>query len=166
MHTGGASFSYDVSPLRYSAATGAEEKAVADHIDKAFTEPTSTMPGNPSKKVPGQSASDPLHRLQPDLEQTNRNRYNANRREAVKVCTAVDPDYASKGLQCDEYPFASTYEGSAQSIYEPDKPKNNFSALAVPSNDNQKAGSQLATYYNNNRIIDGKNDEFHVQIIS
>lgn len=165
LHTGGASFSYNVSPLRYSTATGAEEKAVADHINKAFTQPASTMPRNPSKNAPGQSASDPLHRLQPDLGQTNKNRYNANRREAIKVCTAVDPDYASKGLQCDEYPFASTYEGAAQSIYEPDKPKKNFSALAVPKNDNQKAGSQLATYYNN-RIIDGEYDGFYVQTIS
>ncbi|MGD3109433.1 NucA/NucB deoxyribonuclease domain-containing protein [Streptomyces sp. YGL11-2] len=165
LHTGGATFSYDVSPLRYSTAATSEEKGVALHVKKAFSQPQSTMPKNPSKKVAGQSASDPLHRLQKGLGQTNLNRYNANRREAVKVCTSVDPDYAKKGLECDEYPFASTYEGSAQSIYEPAKPKNNFSALAIPAAENGKGGSQLATYYNNNRIIDGDKDEFYVIII-
>ncbi|WP_308799031.1 NucA/NucB deoxyribonuclease domain-containing protein [Streptomyces sp. UH6] len=165
LHSGGATFSYNVSPLRYSTAATAEEKAVADHLKKAFTQPSATLPANPDKNVPGGSASDPLHRLQKSLGQTNLNRYNANRREVVKVCAGVDPNYASKGLECDEYPFASTYEGSARSIYEPDAAANNFSALAVPANDNGRAGSQLATYYNNNRIIDGENDEFYVTII-
>nr|WP_272919194.1 NucA/NucB deoxyribonuclease domain-containing protein [Streptomyces sp. SID8352] len=103
--------------------------------------------------------------MQKSISQTNLNRYNANRREAVKVCTAVDPNYASKGLECDEYPFASTYEGSAQSIYEPSKPEKNFSALAINGTENTAGGSQLATYYANNRIIDGPNDEFYVVII-
>ncbi|MGQ4486481.1 NucA/NucB deoxyribonuclease domain-containing protein [Streptomyces sp. 372A] len=165
LHTGGATFSYDVAPLRYSTASTAEERGVALHIQKAFTTPGSTLPKNAAKKVAGQSAGDPLHRLQKGLGQTNKNRYNANRREAVKVCTSVDPNYATKGLECDEYPFASTYEGSAQSIYEPTKPKNNFSALAIPSAENGKGGTQLATYYNDNRIIDGPYDEFYVVIV-
>ncbi|MEU8967158.1 NucA/NucB deoxyribonuclease domain-containing protein, partial [Streptomyces sp. NPDC048491] len=165
LHTGGAALSYDVSPLQYSTASAAEERAVALHIQKAFTQPQNTQPVNPAKHVAGQGANDPLHRLQRGLGQTNLNRYNANRREAVKVCTAVDPAYASKGLECDEYPFASTYEGSAQSIYEPTKPKNNFSAVAVDATQNGRAGTQLATYYNNNRILDGPNDEFYVTII-
>ncbi|MFJ3224291.1 NucA/NucB deoxyribonuclease domain-containing protein [Streptomyces sp. NPDC086783] len=92
-------------------------------------------------------------------------RGSANRREAVQVCTALDPNYGSKGLECDEYPFASTYEGSAQSIYEPSKPKNNFSALAINGGENTAGGTQLATYYADNRIIDGPNDEFYVVII-
>ncbi|MFF9569799.1 NucA/NucB deoxyribonuclease domain-containing protein [Streptomyces sp. NPDC014685] len=165
LNTGGAIFSYDVSPLRYSTAAASEERGVALHVQKAFTAPATTLPQNPAKNVAGQSVSDPLHRLQKSLGQTNLNRYNANRREAVKICTSVDPKYASKGLECDEYPFASTYEGSAQSIYETSKPKNNFSALAIPAAENGKGGSQLATYYNDNRIIDGPNDEFYVVII-
>ncbi|WP_435271897.1 NucA/NucB deoxyribonuclease domain-containing protein [Streptomyces parvulus] len=165
LHTGGAALSYDVSPLRYSTASTAPERAVASHIKTAFTQPQNTLPANPSKHVAGQSASDPLHRLQKSINQTNLNRYNANRREAVKVCTAADPNYASKGLECDEYPFASTYEGSAQSIYEPSKPKKNFSALAINGTENTAGGTQLATYYANNRIIDGPNDEFYVVII-
>ncbi|WP_439145900.1 NucA/NucB deoxyribonuclease domain-containing protein [Streptomyces coacervatus] len=91
--------------------------------------------------------------------------HNANRREAVKVCTAADPNYASMGLKCDEYPFASTYEGSVQSIYEPSKPKNNFSALAINGTENGAGGTQLAKYYANNRIIDGPSDEFYVVIV-
>ncbi|WP_328688010.1 NucA/NucB deoxyribonuclease domain-containing protein [Streptomyces phaeochromogenes] len=166
LHTGGASLSYNMSPLRYSTAATAEEQAVALHIEKAFTQPAGTQPVNPSKHVLGQSASKPLHRLQKGISQTHLNRYNANRREAVKVCTAVDPEYASKGLQCDEYPFASTYEGSARSIYEPGTPANNFSALAVDGGQNGKAGNQLAAYYDKSRIIDGENDEFYVVIIS
>jgi hypothetical protein len=83
----------------------------------------------------------------------------------VKVCIAADPNYASKDLECDEYPMASTYEGSAQSIYEPSKPKKNFSALAINATENGAGGTQLSTYYSNNRIIDGPNDEFYVVII-
>lgn len=166
LHTGGAAFSYDITPLRYSTATTAAERAVTLHIQKAFTQPKNTMPANPSKKVAGQSASNPLHRLQPGLNVTNQNRYNKNRSEAVKVCKSVDPDYASKGLECDEYPFASTYEGAAQSIYDPTKPAKNFSALALNATQNGKAGSQLGAYYNNNRILDGANDEYYVVIIT
>ncbi|MER7035335.1 hypothetical protein, partial [Streptomyces albidoflavus] len=80
LKTGGATFSYNVSPLRYSTAAAAEEHSVALHIQKAFTSPGSTQPANPAKRVAGQSASDPLHRLQKGLGQTNLNRYNANRR--------------------------------------------------------------------------------------
>lgn len=165
LHTGGAALSYNVSPLRYSTSATAPERAVASHIKKAFTQPQNTQPVNSSKHVAGQSANEPLHRLQSGINQTNKNRYEANRREAVKVCTAVDPAYASQGLQCDEYPFASTYEGSAQSIYEPTKPQSNFSALAINAAENGAGGNQLAFYYRNNRIIDGSNDEFYVTII-
>ncbi|MFI8235584.1 NucA/NucB deoxyribonuclease domain-containing protein [Streptomyces sp. NPDC085900] len=68
-------------------------------------------------------------------------------------------------MECDEYPFASTYEGSAQSIYDETKPKKNFSARAIDGTENGAGGSQLASYYSDNRIIDGPNDEFHVVII-
>ncbi|MEU9397788.1 NucA/NucB deoxyribonuclease domain-containing protein [Streptomyces sp. NPDC048324] len=166
LHSGGAALSYDVSPLRYSTAATAPERAVASHIETAFTQPQTTLPTNRSKHVAGQTASDPLHRLQKNISQTNLNRYNANRREAVKVCIAVDPKYASKGLECDEYPFASTYEGSAQSIYDETKPKKNFSARAIDGTENGAGGTQLASYYSDNRIIDGPNDEFYVVIIS
>ncbi|WP_435861128.1 NucA/NucB deoxyribonuclease domain-containing protein [Streptomyces nigrescens] len=70
----------------------------------------------------------PLHRLYHD-----KSRYRANRRTAVSICVKYwGKDYATSGpagpRECDEYPFASTYEGAAQSSKEPSAPKDNFSA--------------------------------------
>jgi hypothetical protein len=38
----------------------------------------------------------------------------------------------------------------------------NYSARALDSTDNQKAGSRLATWYNDDRILDG--DTFYVKV--
>ncbi|MFF8028667.1 hypothetical protein ACFZDJ_47885 [Streptomyces sp. NPDC007896] len=42
------------------------------------------------------------------------------------------------------------------------KANGNYSARALDSTDNQKAGSRLATWYNDDRILDG--DAFYVNV--
>ncbi|WP_453083034.1 NucA/NucB deoxyribonuclease domain-containing protein [Streptomyces naganishii] len=62
-----------------------------------------------AQKVPGQTVEDPLHRTVSSV------RNDKNRFEAVKQCKRYwGQNYASGGKECDEYPFASTYEGAAE----------------------------------------------------
>ncbi|MFI0715801.1 hypothetical protein ACH4SK_35315 [Streptomyces inhibens] len=88
-------------------------------------------------------------------------RYRANRRAAVSMCvTYWGRNYATSDpagpRECDEYPFASTYEGAAQSSKEPSAPKNNFSALPIPKPQNGAGGTILALFHDKNRILDGQ----------
>ncbi|WP_254707200.1 NucA/NucB deoxyribonuclease domain-containing protein [Streptomyces lunaelactis] len=158
---GAATFSY-LPTLTYSAKAGAEERAVAEHIRTAFTKPLDTKPYMSAKKVPGQEAKAPLHRL------VQRTRKDDNRKAAVKQCKRYWGDGYSWGgtRECDEYPFATTYEGAAQADHDPDAKKFNFSVLPVAKADNGAAGSLLLGFYAKNRLVDGPQDGFLVKITS
>ncbi|MFJ3719889.1 NucA/NucB deoxyribonuclease domain-containing protein [Streptomyces sp. NPDC090057] len=58
-------------------------------------------------------------------------------------------------LQCDEYPFASTKEGST-------KGDNRFSVRLIDGDDNETGGRRLDQMYTLNRILDG--DAFYMKI--
>jgi hypothetical protein len=157
---GAATFSY-ITALTLSAKPGALEQAEAAHIRQAFLTPLDTKPYMSAKKVPGQTANDPLHRT------VSSARIDKNRYEAVKQCKRYWGDnYASGGKECDEYPFASTYEGAAEPSYDPDAKKFNFSAKPIPRDDNQAGGLILKSFYAKNRIIDGLEDGFIVKVIA
>ncbi|MEU5161193.1 hypothetical protein AB0G74_16515 [Streptomyces sp. NPDC020875] len=147
---GAAAFAY-ISILRYSAKAGAEEKAVADHIRTAFQRPGATKPVNPNKSVPGGEAARALTRLYHDGK-----RHKRNRAAAVRTCVHYwGPNYTAGGKECDEFPFASTYQGAAQKTDEPSAPADNYSALPLPKADNSKAGSMLGAFMDRYRILDG-----------
>ncbi|MEU4173535.1 NucA/NucB deoxyribonuclease domain-containing protein [Streptomyces sp. NPDC026589] len=157
-----------VPTLPYSSKTGASERAVAQHLRDAHTKPGSTKPVNARKAVPGFDLKHTLHRLQNDGD-----RVKANRRAAIATCvTHWGADYATSvpgvSRECDEYPFASTYEGAAQSKYEPTKPKDNFSARPLPKADNGAGGSILKIFMDRNRILDGfsSGDDVDAYIVS
>ncbi|WP_245238664.1 hypothetical protein [Streptomyces sp. MZ04] len=158
---GAATFSY-VTALPYSARQGAPEREVAQHIKTAFTKPEDTKPVMAAKKVPGQVAKEPLHRLVAAGRKDN------NRKAAVKQCKRYWGDNYSQGgaRQCDEYPFATTYEGAAQPDYDAEAKKFNFSAKPVGKDPNRDAGILLNGFYGKNRIIDGLDDGFLVKITS
>lgn len=156
---GGAAFSM-IATLEYSSKAGAPEKAVADHIKQAFTNPKATKPPNALKNVPGDNINEPLHRLY--LDQKRRDR---NRAVAVRECTrAWGANYTADGKECDEFPFATTYEGSAASEFDVRVEKDNFSVMPVPGAQNGAAGNLLSGFYTANRIIDGPDDGFIVKI--
>ncbi|WP_327686229.1 NucA/NucB deoxyribonuclease domain-containing protein [Streptomyces sp. NBC_00467] len=97
--------------------------AEAAHIRQAFLVPQDTKPYMSAKKVPGQTAKDPLHRT------VDSKRIDKNRAAAVKQCKRYwGPNYTNGDKECDEYPFASTYEGAAEPEYDPEVTKFNFSA--------------------------------------
>lgn len=168
---GGAAFAY-IAELPYSMKAGAPEKAVADHLNQVHTKPGETYPQLANKDVPGFDTNRRLHRLFRDMARRNK-----NRSEAKKVCVAVwGEDYATNDpagpRECDEYPFASTYEGAAQPASEPGARANNWSAKALAAADNSAAGTILGEFYDKNRIIEGNDangdevDAFIVKIIS
>ncbi|MEV0370538.1 hypothetical protein AB0I10_12010 [Streptomyces sp. NPDC050636] len=155
---GAAAFSYMPS-LVYHSKAGAPEKAVADHIKKAYTDPKSTKPTNPAKRLPGQSGKEPLHRIFRDTK-----RHDRNRTVAVANCKKYwGPKYTDGGKECDEFPFASTYEGAAEDEYG-DAKKNNFSVQPLDGKQNQDAGTLLKSFYGKMRLIDGLDDGFLVKV--
>ncbi|MGW6455110.1 NucA/NucB deoxyribonuclease domain-containing protein [Streptomyces sp. NPDC055078] len=147
---GSAAFSY-IGFLKYSSKAGAKEKAVADHIKTAFKNPSSTKPVNADKDIPGATPERALTRLF-----HNKKRSARNRAAAVRTCIQYwGKDYAKGGKECDEFPFASTYQGAAQKKDEPSAPANNFSALPIPKTENAAGGTMLALFYDQERILDG-----------
>ncbi|MBZ3904498.1 hypothetical protein J8M51_23020 [Streptomyces scabiei] len=120
-----------------------------------------------AKKVPGQTAKDPLHRTVSEA------RNDKNRGEAVKQCKRYwGANYTAGGTkECDEYPFASTYEGAAENYYDEEAKKFNFSAKPIAKDDNRAGGLILKSFYAKNRILDGLDgkddlDGFIVKIVS
>ncbi|MCX5357343.1 hypothetical protein OG864_00925 [Streptomyces sp. NBC_00124] len=158
---GAATFSY-VPTLTLSAKEGADERAEAQHIRQAFLVPQDTKPYMSAKNVPGQKADVPLHRT------VSAARNEDNRAAAVKQCKRYwGANYTANGTkECDEYPFASTYEGAAEHDYDEEAKKFNFSAKPIAKDDNRKGGLILKSFYAKNRLIDGYNDGFIVKIVA
>ncbi|WP_222316479.1 NucA/NucB deoxyribonuclease domain-containing protein [Streptomyces cavourensis] len=119
------------------------------HIYDALKRPERTFPSSASKSVPGET--EPLHRMV-DTKKSEDQRANS-----IKECKKVWGDYSGTSLQCDEYPFASTYEGSLAG-------DGRFSVRLIEGSDNEAGGRMLNATYTLNRIIDG--DPFYVKIVS
>lgn len=140
-------FEYDISN---PAVAG-----VAEHIKFALTDPGATIPTAAGKKIPGAS-SDPVHRLAPGAGAAQSTRYKQNRSTTSAFCTsrAMPPPPQGEAVQCDEFPFASTYEGSARSRYDGIKYRNWYSVQWVNTAQNLEAGRELGAWYLNQRILD------------
>ncbi|MFC6884239.1 MULTISPECIES: NucA/NucB deoxyribonuclease domain-containing protein [Actinomadura] len=120
------------------------------HISNACKRPDTTDPKvSYPKVIAGCSRTNIIHRLKHDMT-----RRRANRADAVAVCRAKDPNYPSKGLSCDEYPFSCTYEGAAQPKYDRLVKYGMFSARAITAVDNSTSGSMLGAWYASDRILD------------
>ncbi|MFB7931945.1 NucA/NucB deoxyribonuclease domain-containing protein [Streptomyces sp. NPDC056039] len=117
------------------------------HIYDALNRPERTFPSWVGKSVPG--AKDPLHRL------IDKEKQKKNRARSIKECEKVWGDYKGTDLQCDEYPFASTKEGST-------KGDQRFSVRLIDGDDNETGGRRLDQMYTLNRILDG--DAFYMKI--
>ncbi|WP_420162372.1 NucA/NucB deoxyribonuclease domain-containing protein [Nocardiopsis sp. CNT-189] len=126
------------------------------HIYDAQNRPERTFPSHLGKTVPGkkpqeQGESLPLHRIE------DSKKIDSNRRASGRV---RDDVWGNKGdgklVNCDEYPFASTYEGASTGD------RRSFSARPIGADDNQEAGRRLQRTYYEQRILNG--DPFYVQI--
>ncbi|WP_055713138.1 NucA/NucB deoxyribonuclease domain-containing protein [Streptomyces torulosus] len=117
------------------------------HIYDALNRPERTFPSWVGKSVPG--AKEPLHRV------VDEKTVDDNREKSISECKKVWGNYTGTGLECDEYPFASTKEGST-------KGDNRFSVRLITGTDNRKGGERLNAMYTLNRVLN--NDPFYVKI--
>lgn len=88
----------------------------------------------------------------------------------IELSERVSRDLQSSGhvlhRECDEYPFASTYEGAAGVEYDSEAKKFYFSVKPIPGSENEAGGIIRRSYYAKNRIIDGMDDGFIVKIVT
>jgi hypothetical protein len=152
----GAIFDRTTPSIAYSL-TDEPVKMSARHMNDALKFPDTTYPKVANKHIPGGSADDTIHRLY-----HNQARRDANRDEARAVCDAQWPGYPDLGQDCDEFPFATTYEGAARYRFD-NTPYGMFSVRPINSPDNQLAGSRLGAWYGDDRILDS--DNFFVRIL-
>lgn len=98
--------------------TKSPHRAVAEHIRQAQDDPNSTFPPKPDgspKKIPGKYTGEVddltiLERIPPDSQQAGE-----NERAKNAACAHLGrPPADENGVeyQCDEYPFASTWQGA------------------------------------------------------
>ncbi|MET7402862.1 NucA/NucB deoxyribonuclease domain-containing protein [Dactylosporangium sp. NPDC005572] len=122
----------------------------ARHIHDALNHPERTFPSFIGKSVPNE-----LHRLVDETLQS------VNRAQSIATCADIWGSWSETQPQCDEFPFASTREGSlTQTQFYGTHDR--YSARLIHDNDNETAGSRLGTLYGQSRIIDG--DAFKVRI--
>ncbi|MQY09937.1 hypothetical protein SRB5_00400 [Streptomyces sp. RB5] len=143
---------------------------VAQHIDDARTDPDSTVPPRAFKNLVGATPVAPLHRLPGSrLMPAQRARVIDNRNVSTGFCGTIGmpPQPPTGGpFDCDEYPFASTYEGAARFKYEPADQqaqfRDQFSVRWVNRTVNREAGARLGRWYGVDRILD--HEEFFLPI--
>ena len=118
-------------------------QTVAQHIYDAEYGTSTTPPLPDQFGVPG--ANNPL------IRDTNQADIDANRKASCAGFVSNGP-----GDSCDEYPFASTYQGAA--FVGPGR----YSTAHVPSDQNKQAGSDRNGFFLTQRIING--DPFYALI--
>ncbi|MEV7182542.1 NucA/NucB deoxyribonuclease domain-containing protein [Kitasatospora sp. NPDC093679] len=147
----GCVFPWVTETVQISAADYPESAA---HILTAQYHPDQTLPPVAGKQIPGAPGSGrPLHRI------ADQGVIDAHRATAVAACNQWFPNYADEGLDCDEYPFASTQEGS-------DPATGNYSVEPIPDWDNRGSGAVVGNFYTYRRILgsDLTNDPFYVEV--
>jgi hypothetical protein len=115
------------------------------HIYDAQNRPERTFPSWVGKSIPGKTAEDPLHRM---FDETKRRE---NRAASIQFCIDTWGNYSETGLDCDEYPFATTQEGAVTGTIDPQRPRS--SARLIPGDDNEKSGGLLGGFYSTQRVL-------------
>jgi hypothetical protein len=150
---------YDLMAIADEKGTRGQVVESARHIDDALHHAARTFPSFVGKSVPGGSFDQPLHRLVDD------NLNKKNRAASGPVCRDVwGDDYDATKYNCDEYPFASTYEGAYTSTNEGKNISTwRGSARPIWHKDNQLSGNYLTSqFYTVHRVLDG--DPFVVRM--
>ncbi|WP_314171893.1 NucA/NucB deoxyribonuclease domain-containing protein [Streptomyces winkii] len=158
---GGCIFDQVPATMHYSL-NGAGVDSVAAHIKKAQDDPANVYPGGVGTEIPGaRKSGKPLTRLYPGMDEEARLYYNANNRVVRTTCRERDPNWGTPGMQCDEYPFRSTWEGAHYTEVQPGA-RWKYSARMVDGEENGNAGSALGAWYTEDHIL--AKDAFWVQI--
>ncbi|MEV0148133.1 MULTISPECIES: DNRLRE domain-containing protein [unclassified Nonomuraea] len=143
-----------VPSIQWKQSGGYEEAYI--HYWKACYNSTDTFPKrNAPKAIPGCAINGSGR---PDVTKNLwrlRANINNNNGRAVTRCRSLWPNYTAdpNPQECDEYPFASSGNRSAE-----EDQKGNLSVCAMPAGRweaNQIAGNLLRRFYNQDRILDG-----------
>lgn len=129
-----------VQPYWSLSRTDPEIGEVAQHIWDAQHYPNNTLP--PPYQGTNKIIPSTLSRT------TDKQLRDAQRNRAVYQCRKWIVPVPSDD-SCDEYPFASTYEGSLN------EPENDYSVRAVNAGHNSLEGSRRGTWYTMDRILEG-----------
>ncbi|MGG0413633.1 NucA/NucB deoxyribonuclease domain-containing protein [Peribacillus simplex] len=127
-------FYYDMNNSYFNIMTEAFQ-----HHKDALTSPGSLIPG-----IQGRP---PLTRLYSKYDSVQ---YNANRKAKDAACSKLSKP---EGYECDEFPFASTYEGAGAG-------DGRFSVRYIPRAANNTHGRWLAAWYAYDRIL--HKDQFYI----
>ncbi|MEV0713126.1 NucA/NucB deoxyribonuclease domain-containing protein [Asanoa sp. NPDC050611] len=154
---------YDVIPhLQYwilnADGTNSGHKAVAEHIRQAQDQPNTTWPpklDGSNKVIPGKYTGESSAFTWLERVSSGSDRYKENGTVKDYWCSFLEREGDN---QCDEYPFASTWQGAGLG-------DGNFSVKYVPQPDNSSAGGSLVQYYNRDRILYTPYDFFYVQVL-
>ncbi|MFC4906886.1 NucA/NucB deoxyribonuclease domain-containing protein [Actinomadura gamaensis] len=146
--------------FRRAARYGVPE--TANHLWRACNQPASTIPTIKNKRIPGCKNEDPLHRLYHPQKKKVKvgkqtliyDRYERNRAMSIRTCRAKWPGYPDHGNDCDEFPFASTYEGADAPGWDRNAVPGRYSVYPVKAADNQKGGNMISVWYGQDRILD------------
>lgn len=158
----GSVFDRSLPGFSYTKADNAVE-GVALHIEQARANPAATVPARPDKflRGAGTNPDDTLRRLAGAKNDELRQRADRNGDTARAFCRTPEmPAQPPTGgpFDCDEYPFASTYEGAAWYLYEVQSElyERQYSVQWVNSGQNQEAGGRLNAWYETDRLLDGE----------
>lgn len=130
-------------------ASDASVSEVAQHLYWAINDPNSTTP----LPAPGDTKDIPnkLTRLVDPVRQDK------NRDVSTGACDRLLQNPRPPNKDCDEYPFATSYQGAATA------PTTDYSVALVDSTQNQSEGGRRGNWYIADRYVDG--DEFLVDPI-
>jgi hypothetical protein len=136
----------------------------AQHIRHAFHDPMLTFPSWAGKTVPGRDDGIPSSDDEPLTRMYNNAANDANRARSERVCEQIYGTWDKDLVNCDEFPFASTYEGSKTGT-EANGGLERFSVRLIDKDDNQYVGLRLleVDFYRALRVLDG--DKFFVRIV-
>lgn len=145
----------DYRPVLTVDLNQANQNESALHILQAFDRPQLTFPSWVGKSVPGKT--EPLTRMYDESAK------NANRSKSEKMCRSTFGSWDSTLDNCDEFPFASTYEGSKTGP-ETYGWGERYSVRLIDKDDNQYVGNTMleVDIYRAQRMLDG--DKFYVAV--
>ncbi|MFG2434647.1 NucA/NucB deoxyribonuclease domain-containing protein [Streptomyces sp. NPDC048508] len=137
----------------YSLSSTAHSQ-VANHIWDALHLPAGTIPHKAGKQIPGSvDSGKPLTRLYDQWDTAASQQKQKNETGKNRACLTLPAP--PTGYDCDEFPFASTWEGAGVG-------DDNFSVRYVDAGENRSAGGTLSAWYGADRIL--HKDAFYVSI--
>ncbi|MFD9909390.1 hypothetical protein [Streptomyces sp. NPDC059063] len=159
----------DDKPVMYRFDSRPEWVEQADHVWEAQNRPQGTKPSSRFKKIiPGSPQSEvPLERLQGKDQNGKDSTSNQNktRRQCIKHYGAGYAKALEYDRQCDEYPYASTYQGSVTGAGGSDNDGyKHFSVKPIRATHNEAAGRDLKKFYRTLRILN--KEKFYVHLIT